>query len=284
MTKKYLIISICGLLLVSCNWLRDPDQDIVVARVNDAYLYQADVNDFFEGYTGEQDSLIRVSNFINNWATKQLLLDGAKRNVSREDQESFNKLAEEYRLNLYTSTYKDALVNKQLDTLVTQEEALQYYNENKQNFSLNEDLLKLRYIQIDEDYNNKKQLQEFFIRFNKQDKYVLDSLKFQFKKYFLNDSIWVKKSIVIQSMNPVNAANADNLLKKTNFIQLRDSLGLYLISVGETLSRKQTAPLEYVLPTIKQILRNKRKLALVKKLEKEIKDDAIKNNKFEIYK
>lgn len=284
MTKNCLIISICGLLLVSCNWLRDPDQDIVVARVNDAYLYQADVNDFFEGYTGEQDSLIRVSNFINNWATKQLLLDGAKRNVSREDQESFNKLAEEYRLNLYTSTYKDALVNKQLDTLVTQDEALQFYNENKQNFSLNEDLLKLRYIQIDEDYNNKKQLQEFFIRFNKQDKYVLDSLKFQFKKYFLNDSIWVKKSIVIQSMNPVNAANADNLLKKTNFIQLRDSLGLYLITVGETLSRKQTAPLEYVLPTIKQILRNKRKLALVKKLEKEIKDDAIKNNKFEVYK
>jgi len=56
-----------------------------------------------------------------------------------------------------------------------------------------------------------------------------------------------------------------------------------LISVRETLSRKQIAPLEYVRPTINQIIKNKRKLALVKQLEKEIKDDAIKNNKFEIY-
>jgi len=263
--KNGLLLLVSSYLLTSCGWLKAPEEGIVVARVNDAYLYQSDLEDYLEDFSTDQDSLILVSNFINKWATKQLLLDGARRNVSRDDP------------------YKDALVNKQLDTVVTAAEAQMFYEENKQNFSLNEDLLKLRYIQIGEDYNNKKQLQEFFIRFNQQDKYILDSLKFQFKKYFLNDSVWVKKSVVIQSMNPVNTVNADNLLKKTNFVQLRDSLGLYLISVGETLSRKQTAPIEYVRPTIDQILKNKRKLALVKELEKEIKDDAIKNNKFEIY-
>ena len=280
--KGLVLLAIC-VLCTSCGWLQSPEDGIVVARVNDTYLYQSDVNDYLEDFSSDQDSLVLVRNFINKWATKQLLLDGAKRNVSREDQEVFNQMAEDYRLGLYTSTYKDALDNKRLDTVVSDAEAKRFYEENKQNFNLNEDLLKLRYIQIGEDYNNKKQLQEFFIRFNEQDKYILDSLKFQFKKYFLNDSVWVKKSIVIQSVNPVNSANADNLLKKTNFIQLRDSLGLYLISVGETLSRKQTAPLEYVRPTIDQILKNKRKLALVKKIEKEIKDDAFKNNKFEIY-
>lgn len=283
MIKKLFLLCIASSVLASCGWLKDPGEGVVVARVGDTYLYQSDVISFLEDFSDDQDSLVLVSNFINNWATKQLLLEGAKRNVSKEQQVNFNKLAEDYRLGLYTSTYKDALVNKQLDTLVSDAEALQFYQENKQNFNLNEDLLKLRYIQIGEDYNNKKELQEFFIRFNNQDKYVLDSLKFQFKKYFLNDSVWVKKSIVIQSVNPVNIANADNLLKKTNFLQLRDSLGLYLISVGETLSRKQTAPIEYVRPTIDQIIKNKRRLALVKQLEKEIKDDAIKNNTFEIY-
>ena len=284
MIKPSLLLLICSFLCISCGWLKSPEDGIVVARVNDAYLYQSDVKEYLSDFSNDQDSAVLTTSFINNWATKQLLLDGAKRNVSRQDQEVFNQMAEDYRLGLYTSTYKDALVNKQLDTVVSLEEAQKFYEENKHNFNLNEDLLKLRYIQIGDDYINKKQLQEFFIRFNDEDKYILDSLKFQFKKYFLNDSVWVKKSVVIQSVNPVNAANADNLLKKTNFIQLRDSLGLYLISVGETLSRKQTAPLEYVRPTIDQILKNKRKLALVKELEKEIKDDAIKNNKFEIYK
>ena len=73
------------------------------------------------------------------------------------------------------------------------------------------------------------------------------------------------------------------MLKKTNFLQLRDSLGLYLVAVKSTLERNQNAPLEYVRPTINQIIKNKRKLALIQKLEKEIKDDAIKNKQFEIY-
>ena len=255
----------------------------MVARVEDAFLYQSDIDDFFKDFSDRSDSLVLVSNFINKWATQQLLLDGARRNVSKENQAKFTTLAQEYEIGLYTSAYKEALINRQLDTIVSIEEAALFYEANKQNFQLNEDLLKLRYIQIAKDYNNKDQIQDAFRRFNKEDQYLLDSLKLQFNKYFLKDSVWVKKSVVIKSVNPVNLANADNLLKKTNFLQLRDSIGLYLISVRETLSRKQTAPLEYVRPTINQIIKNKRKLALVKKLEKEIKDDAIKNNKFEIY-
>jgi hypothetical protein len=43
------------------------------------------------------------------------------------------------------------------------------------------------------------------------------------------------------------------------------------------------APLEYVLPTLRQIIINKRKLKLVDQLKNEIVNDAIKNKKFEIY-
>ncbi len=42
-------------------------------------------------------------------------------------------------------------------------------------------------------------------------------------------------------------------------------------------------PLSYIKPTIEQIILNKRKLELIKKLEKDITKDAIKNNDFEIY-
>ncbi len=283
MIKNWFLVLMSSLLLGSCNLFSPNEEGIVIARVHDTYLYKADIEDYLQGFTNDQDSAVLVSNFINQWATKQLLVEGSKRNIPRENQEVFDQLAQDYRWDLYISSYKDALVAKRLDTLVSDQEAQEFYSLNKQNFNLNEDLLKLRYVQIGSDYNNKKQLQEYFIRFNERDKYILDSLKFQFKKYFLNDSVWVKKSIVINSVNPVNNGNADNLLKKTNFVQLRDSLGLYLISVRETLSRKQTAPIEYVRPTINQIIKNKRKLELVKQLEKEIKDDAIKNNKFEIY-
>ena len=43
-------------------------------------------------------------------------------------------------------------------------------------------------------------------------------------------------------------------------------------------------PLQFIKPTIKQVIINNRKLELVRTLEKEITEDAIKNKDYEIYK
>ena len=118
---------------------------------------------------------------------------------------------------------------------------------------------------------------------NKIDKKILDSISIQFKSYSFNDSIWIKLTQVIKKIPAVNSENKNQLLKKSNFVQLKDSLGVYLMQINDVLVRNDTAPLEYVKPTIDQIVINKRKLELIKELEKDITKDAIKNKQFEIY-
>ena len=88
---------------------------------------------------------------------------------------------------------------------------------------------------------------------------------------------------MIEKIPVVTAENKDQLLKKSNFIQLKDSLGVYLVQINDVLSRNDTAPLEYVKPTIDQIVINKRKLEIIKEIEKDITKDAIKNKQFETY-
>jgi len=73
------------------------------------------------------------------------------------------------------------------------------------------------------------------------------------------------------------------LLKKSNFIELTDSIDLYLVQIKDVLLRGEIAPLKYVRPTINQIVINKRKVDLLKKIETDITKDAIKNKKFEIF-
>lgn len=73
------------------------------------------------------------------------------------------------------------------------------------------------------------------------------------------------------------------LLKKSNFIQRNDSIGLYLMQINDVLERNDTAPLEFVRPTIDQIVINNRKLQLIKQLQTDITKDAIKNKQFEIF-
>ncbi|ANH61195.1 hypothetical protein [Dokdonia donghaensis] len=280
--KSFFILGSLTFLLAGCGYFQKTEEETVIARVNDHTLTEETLKDILSSNT-ITDSASFVQNYINNWATDQLLLDGAMRNLPKDDQEAFEALVAKYRKDLYIRYYKDALINKQLDSIVSDNEAKAFYENNRQNFLLNEPLLQFKFIQVEEDYSDLNELKKLFRSSDYRDAKTLDSLKFQYKNHFLNDSIWVKERVVINQINIINNENSKQLLKKTNFIQLRDSLGLYLIAVKNTLGRNDIAPLEYVRPTINQIINNKRKLALIKRLEKEIKDDAIKNKKFEIY-
>jgi hypothetical protein len=254
-----------------------------VARVNDTYLYYDDIKDLVTEGTSKEDSTLLVQNFIKRWATQQLLVDGAKLNLSQSQQDAFDKLVVQYKNDLYTKAYIEALVERNIDSTVTQEEAEEYYNANKDVFKLNEELIKFRYIHVNQNIIDFKNIEQKFKRFNNEDKKQLDSISIQFKSYSLNDSIWIKVSQVINKIPVINAENKNELLKKSNFVQLKDSLGVYLMQINDVLLRNDTAPLEYVKPTIDQIVINKRKLELIKELEKDITKDAIKNNQFEIY-
>lgn len=283
MIKKGLIGLVFLVLFSACDFFKEEDNRIPIARVNDAYLYQESLADLTTETMSPEDSVVMVNNYITRWATQQLLMDGALRNLSDEKQKEFNKLVEQYRNDLFTKAYIEALVSRNIDSTVSITEAKNYYEENKDIFKLNEELIKFRYINIDENHLDFDAIEKKFKRFNAEDKKELDSIAIQFKSYSLNDSIWVKVSQVLEKIPVANAANKDELLKKSNFIQLKDSIGVYLMHINDVLLRSDTAPLEYVKPTIDQIVINKRKLEYIQELKTDITKDAIKNKKFEIF-
>ena len=271
-------------LLVSCDLLGSKAPvGVPVARVGDHYLNQEDIAKLVTADMNADDSTTLVNSYINRWATQRLLMNNAQRNITLEEQDRLNKLVDQYKLDLYAQAYKDALVARNLDSAITDAEASKFYDENKENFKLNESLLKLRYLEMSDTDYNIDEIEKRFSRFNNEDKRYLDSISVQFKAQYLNDSTWISLDKVIAKIPPVSIDNSDRLLNKTDFLQLRDSLGLYLIAVKDRLNRNDDAPLSYVLPTVKQILLNRRKLELIKQLEKDITKDAIKNKQFELY-
>ena len=283
MNKQSLISILACVLFSACHFFENETEGIPVARVNDSYLYQHDIEKLVTEGTSREDSILRVTNYINQWATEQLLINGAQLNLPEVELEGFEELVRQYRSDLYTKAYMEALVKQNIDTSVTLAEAEETYNKSLKSFKLNEDLIKFRYINIVESNSDIPNITERFKRFNAEDKTVLDSLAIHFTTYSLNDSIWIKVNQVIDKIPTLSFENRSELLKKSNFIQLKDSLGLYLMHINDVLRRNEIAPIEYVMPTIKQIVINKRKLEFIKQLEKDITKDAIKNGQFEIY-
>ena len=271
------------LVLTSCTFLHKTEEQFAIARVNKNFLYLSDIEGLVAAGTSKIDSTLLVQNYINTWAKQQLLVAGAELNLSKQKQEYFDKLISQYKIDLYGKAYLEALVKKSIDTVVTAPEAQQYYQANKKAFKLNEELVKLRYVYLDDQMIDFDAVETKFKRFNLDDKKQLDSMAIQFKAYALNDSVWVRYSQVLNKIPRLRLENKNQLLKKSNFIQLKDSLGVYLMQINDVLLRNNTAPLQYVKSTIDQIVINKRKLELTRELEKEITKDAIKNKQFEIY-
>ena len=280
--KKIIYILIL-LVFISCDYLgldsTNKLKDNPIASVYDNNLYAKDISDFFPKNISEQDSIILAQGFINSWATKQLLLFKAEENLKRIENNQINMLVLDYRDGLLINGYKEKLIKQQLDTVVSDYEIENYYKENSTNFKLNEELLKVKYIHYGNDLVDKREVDKLFISNNIEDLELLEKKQLSFKSLLLNDSVWTTLESVALKM----PFSKDQLLKKSKLLQKEDSLGLYLVTVKNFLKRNDTAPLSYVKTTVRQMILHKRKLELIREIEKILIKDAIQNKNLQIY-
>lgn len=275
------------MILSSCDFFKEETPDNVIARVNDHFLTLDELKENLPKQINADDSTVFAKNFIRNWATDKLLLDRAKLNLPEEQQAHFRNLAQKYEEQLFKKAYKDAIVERELEGEIDSDSVANYYEHNKTNFKLNEDLIKLRYLQVDKKINGFKNIKEKFRRFNAEDKKNLGNRSLEFKSMILNDSTWVRSVDIIDEFTKKDSLNlrTEAFFKSDNFIELETKNGndVFLIFVKDVLKRNSEAPLSYVRPTIEQILLNKKKTEVSKNIEKEITKDATKNNEFEVY-
>ncbi len=280
----YLLFALTICTISSCDSLfRESPEREPLARVGDAYLYKEDVVSLITGDMSPQDSALFVTNYINKWASRQLLLSKSKINLPEDKLAEFDRLVSDYRMDLYTRAYIEALVLQSQDTSITQQELRGYYENEKENFKLREKLVQLRFVGLPTQFLDKDAVVSKLKNWQKEDKEYLDSIAVQFKKIHFNDSIWVSSARVMEEIPPLTSLNEERHLKKSQFFELPDSLGVYLGMVTDVLEINDTAPFEYITPDIKQLILNKRRLDYARRLEIEIIDEAIKKNEFEVY-
>ncbi|GLB52227.1 hypothetical protein NBRC110019_12660 [Neptunitalea chrysea] len=280
---KFLKCVLVCFFFISCDLIKTESEKEIVARVGEDYLYKDEVASLVPKGVSKEDSMLIVQNYINSWATKELLIKNAEQNLDEKKVQEFEVLVSDYKTDLYTKAYLEALVLRSLDTVVKNDELRSYYDDNKENFKLNEDVVKIRFLGIPKENNKINKFRDKFKRYKEEDHYYLDSLSYLYTNYMFNDSLWIKSSEIIKEIPPLTDENLDTYLKKSQFFELQDSLGVYLMTVKDFKKRGEAAPLSFIRPTIRQIILNQRKIKFIKELKKDIINDAIKDKQFEIY-
>ncbi|MGB5243321.1 MAG: peptidyl-prolyl cis-trans isomerase [Lutimonas sp.] len=250
-----------------------------VARIDDKFLSIEEFKASLPSNYTKDDSIQLRSSIINNWATNELLLDKAKLNIG-DDQKEIEKLVDNYRKELLIERYKEALLNKLLDTIVTESDLESFYLANKDIYRLSEDLVRLKFIMFDKNLKNADEFEKLFKSESKEDLTELNDRKLELKMFSLNDSIWVSYKLVSERLPFLEEINK---LKKDTFLKKEDSLGVYLVALKDILYINETAPRSYVEPTVKKMILHKRKLDLFRDIEKSLLSEAVKSKKFETY-
>lgn len=280
---KFLSILLFLFLFSSCNYFglkkETSPKDMPIASTFDEELYKDALENLIPTNISKEDSLVLVKSIINNWAVKQLMLKKSLENNSSQENSAVNELVENYKHSLLINNYKEQLIKQQLDTVISEAEIDTYYILNKENFKLNEELLKIKFLNFNNNLINKKEVVALFKSDDLEDSEALENYHLNFKSFQLNDSVWIPLDNIMLKI----PFSKEKLLKKTKFIQKQDSLSLYLVAVKDVLKRNELAPKSYIKSTIKQLILHQRKIELIREIEQIIVKDAIQNENFKIY-
>jgi len=212
------------------------------------------------------------------------LLDKADLNIAAAEKNEITQLVQEYKNDLLINKYKEAVVKQELDTIISQDAIANFYKEHKEDFLLNEEILQLRFVNFNKEDLELDKIKTLFKSKKETDLKAMKDLEMSFNKMNLNDSVWYKISDLYDLIPNFYPKYKEKLLKKSKTVLLEDSLTVSLVAVKVVKYKNDVAPLEFEAKIIRQILLHKRKLELIKQIEKDLLEDAIINKKFETYK
>jgi hypothetical protein len=278
-----LILSACDLIQMKKQEKADAARK-PIARVHNSFLYLDDLDNLVNPGMAKSDSITRVEAYIDNWTRKQLMINEALRKINIDEAEVERKILD-YRYSLIGYEYQTYYLKQNLNTTVAEEELQKYYENNLDNFLLKQNIIRGTFIKVSKSAPRTNKIQEMILSKKESDKKDLKSYCLSFSSaYHLSDSTWVVFDDLVKNSPMAEIPNKIQFLQKNPFYETSDNDFLYFIKIDAYRISDDVSPLEFVKDDIKNIILNKRKVELAKRLEEEVYENAVKNKDFEIYK
>ncbi len=276
------LILVLLIIITGCSVFFKKKTEHAVARVYSDYLYESDLKSVIPKGTPAKDSIGLAKSYIDSWIHQRLVIHQAEQNLSG-DQMDFTQQLDNYKNSLIIYTYENELVKQKLDTLVTDEDIEIYYDANQQNFLLKDNIVQLQYVKLPLKSTYIKQFRKLLGSDNPADKARLSQqCEHYASDFFLDDQNWLPFNDLLKQI-PIKTYNEEEFLKNRRDLEYQDSAFIYLVRFKDFKIKESISPLSFEKERIRNIILNKRKIELTKKMREDIFEEAQKKNNFEIY-
>ncbi|MCH7398495.1 peptidyl-prolyl cis-trans isomerase [Belliella sp. DSM 107340] len=259
------------------------EENPVVASVGNQNLRKSEIAFITSEISAKEDSVNITNRYIQSWIRKQLMIKEAAKTITFDEAELNRKLLD-YRYALMVYEFEKAHVKDNSDTLINDIEIERYYNENKENFSLKEIIVRTNFFKLEKTNPQNKALEKLLSARKSENPEKLRQIALDHStNHYTEDSTWIRFEDIIINTPLASNNNKVELLRNNKLIKVDDEVYTYYFKILEYKLQDQIPPLDFVKDEISKILMNKKRVALVEQLQKDIYKRAQENNEFKIY-
>ena len=275
--KYSLLFVLITLLFISCDRMGSKQtQAETLVKVNDRILTRDEIESQIPKGLSSEDSLVRAGSLVKKRIIELLMDDVAYQNLGDEKAE-IDKLVNEYRRLLIRHRYQERMVNDKVSTTLRESDQIAYYEENKEQFVLSNNLIKGLFLKVPVKAPGIDNIRSWYKSkteesLEKIEKYSLQNALIY--DYFFDQ--WVDFNDVMEKM-PYHIANPTQFLRVNNHLEVSDSASIYFLNITERLLVGNVAPFDYVQTQIYSMLVNKQKIDYLREFGERLYVDAVKN-------
>lgn len=275
---KYFSIAAILLGIYAC---QERSEQKVLAEVYGEKLLQAEVDQLLGADLSYEDSVFIVKEYINSWVKRQVVLHESKTVLSENERDKSRQL-QAYLNDLLSYETLNKLAVQQIDSNFSDQELMDYYQANLDEFELSENIIKLVFFKLPSSLEN---INELWEKFNS------DQLNYEeFKtiaiqhggNYSTDSGSWVFFNDILKEI-PIDTYSEEHFLNNNKNIKINEGTYRYFVKILDFRIKSGISPFELERERVKKILFVKEQKETVKKIETELVEKAYNSNKVVIH-
>jgi hypothetical protein len=255
---------------------------VILAEVEGEILYLSEVENIFFVSMTPEDSLELLKNYVYNWTCRCIMAAKAEQ-VLNKQQLDVTKELNDYRMSLLAYRYEMFCLQQKLDTLVSHDELLACYEQNSSMLSVTlSPSVRVVYIKVRQTAEGLNTLRVALLE--NRDRQYLDSLCIAMSvqpNYMSNQWLSIDEipNLLSFSKDQCNFAIRNNL----SMVEERRGGYTYLLGLREVKRRSDYPSITQLKELYYSTIINQRRIELLKKIEKDVYNDALDNQRLKIY-
>jgi hypothetical protein len=274
--KQSLSMILCIFLFSTCGNPAEQASGDVVVMVNDRTFTRGEIERRIPKNIASADSLLRAENIVKKWVIDALMDEVSYQNIG-DDKAEIEKLVNEYKRSLMRHRYQERIIRDKVSAAISEYDQVRYYEENKQQFVLSENLIKGLFIKVAADAPGLENVRKWYRSDSEE------SLE-KIEKYSIQNAIiydyfydrWVNFDEVMVKI-PHRLSNPAQFLRANNHLEVSDDTHVYFLNISDKLLVGSMAPFDHVKSQIHELLVNRRKIDYLRMFGENLYRDAVKN-------